>query len=928
MWKFKSLLLVAVAFICLVAPATAQDTGSIAGAVFDANGTPVADAVVRVSGAFLPSGRTFTTSESGVFQFTRLLPGTYAVEVSKTDVGTSKREIVVELDRVAQADMVLGLAVQETIDVQAVRSAVDLRKTEVNLNYNAAAIEELPLERSYRGLFQLVPGVADNRSEVGISAGGSRQDNTYLVDGVNITNPSFGTLSTEVNELDIAEFNVKRGGISAEFGRASGIVTNAISRSGTNRISGQGRIEWMPQGLIGEYKNPAFVDSLLKTSVNPAVSLGGPVLRDRLFFYGSARYFEQTRGDRTNRLGTDLPDRVESGHELFGKLTGSPTPRHLINVGYRDRPYTTEATNLDAATDPSVGYDAENKNKVATATWAVFPTSRSTVDLKYLYLKEGFEGVPVTDLGYLPTFNINNLTAMGYYQDPNQNNVRFGGYEYGQRINYRRHEVKATYTQFMDYGMTTHELKVGGGYEFGEEDYFRLTNGWGDLVRQTVSGQPRIRARYYFEQSPQLGQGRTSSAFVQDNMTIGRRFVINAGLLINKDEFAQELAGSNGCPVVALVGGNAVWESKGDRCTMIRFGWGDQVQPRLGLNYVVREGKGDKAYVNWGRYYSSDQKSSARSLAPRRIYQNEAFFDAVTGALISNLPRASTTGKLIDPDITPTYSDEVLLGYATPIQGSWSLDAFFQWKDFTNFIEDVPSVFPSTGPYAAANLPCDRWEACRFEARRTYKAFTAEVRGRLMNSIATTVSYTLSRLEGNFDLDYSTVAVFNTSSIIQDGPGTFVQDPNREGPLFQDRPHVFKLFADYRPVENIGLGGYLRVQSGSPWAARGPDTQGSGNLNYLEPAGSHRNPVWTNFDLIASYTLTFNDRSRVRLGATLMNVFGNQTRLGTDSRQYLTLNSISTPPFIGPYTNPNPLFGTADSYTPPRRLVLTANVAF
>src|SRR6185295_606153 len=110
----------------------------------------------------------------------------------------------------------------------------------------------LPLERSYRGLFQLVPGLADNRTVIGPSAGGSRQDNTYLLDGVNITNPGFGYLSTEVNQLDIVEFNVKRGGISAEFGRASGIVTNAVSRSGTNRLSGVGRIDWSPQEFIGD----------------------------------------------------------------------------------------------------------------------------------------------------------------------------------------------------------------------------------------------------------------------------------------------------------------------------------------------------------------------------------------------------------------------------------------------------------------------------------------------------------------------------------------------------------------------------------------------------------------------------------------------------------------------------------------------------
>jgi hypothetical protein len=927
MLNARAVLVALAACLWLAGPASAQETGSISGIVLDEQGLPVDGATVKVSGPLLPAGRTVTTGTNGLFQFLRLLPGSYTVEVTKTEIGSARREVIVALDRDTQVDIVLGLAVQETVDVTASRPVVDLRKTEVNLNYSAETVAALPLERSYRGLFQLVPGVAENRSTVGPAAGGSRQDNTYLIDGVNITNPGFGYLSTEVNELDIVEFNVKRGAITAEFGRASGIVTNAVSRSGTNQIAGQGRIEWLPKELIGDFKDNTFRDPLLTTIVNPAISLGGPFLKDRLFWYGSARYFEQTKWDRTNRAGEALPDEKRTGHELFGKVTAVPTSQHLVNVSLRDRPNEVEAAGLGAGTAASVATKDDNSSRVATASWAFFPASRTTVDVKYLYLQEKNESEPVTKLGYLPPFDVNNLPAMGLFFDPARN-LSVGGGEYFNRVNYTRHEVKATFTQFLDAGSTSHEVKAGGGYEFGEEDLFRLTNGWGALARITVSGQPRIRARYYFEQPPQLGQGRTWSFFVQDTMTIGRRVTVNAGVLMNRDEFAQDLKGSGGCPAVALSGGAAVYESKGDRCTFIRYGFGDQVQPRLGLNVNLREGKGDKAYVNWGRYYATDQKSSARSLAPRRIYQREAQFDAVTGALISDVPRASTTGKLIDPDLKPTYNEEVLVGYATPLAGSWSVDVFFQYRDTNDFIEDVPSVLPDTGPYAAANLPCQRFDACRgIEATRTYKALAAELRGRIGARATTTVSYTWSRLEGNFDLDYSGGAVFNTSSFIQDGPGTNVQEPNRFGPLREDRPHVFKVFADYRVHENFTLGGFLRVQSGSPWAAVGPDTQGA-NLNYLEPAGSHRNPTWANLDLLGAYRLRFNGRSALTLEARLLNVFGNQTRLSTDNRQYLTLNRIATPPYIGPYTNPNPLFGTANAYAPPRRLLVTALMSF
>ncbi len=201
--------------------------------------------------------------------------------------------------------------------------------------------------------------------------------------------------------------------------------------------------------------------------------------------------------------------------------------------------------------------------------------------------------------------------------------------------------------------------------------------------------------------------------------------------------------------------GTAVFESDGDRCTFVKFGFGDELQPRLGVNFNVRQGKGDKVYANWGRYYNMDQQSSGRSLAPRRIYQYEARYNVATGALISDLPRAATTGKLIDPDLKPTYNDEWLAGYATPIGGQWSLDLFYMNRNTHNFIEDVPSVYPSTGPYAAANLPCTIFEACRGqEAQRKYQAATVEVNRRFANRWSANVSYTWSQFEGNIDYDY------------------------------------------------------------------------------------------------------------------------------------------------------------------------------
>jgi hypothetical protein len=927
--------------VTAVAAARAADTGSVSGMVFDPAGQPMAEVTVTISGNRPPVRRTAQTDANGRFLFEYLLPGEFALDFAKSGVGAARRVAVIEVGRDTQVDVVLGLTVQEQVTVTASLPLVDVRSTEVSFNFTADTINSLPLERTYQGLFQLIPGVADNRSTVGPSAGGSRQDNSYLIDGVNIGNPAYGHLATDVNELDIAEVNVKRAGVSAEFGRTAGTVTNAVSRSGTNDFRGIGRVDWLPPALIAGYELPsdllaagvrpgAFQDPLLTSDRDAALGVGGPIARDRIFFYGSARYYQRTKPDRRNKLGTVLPDEIRSGPELYGKINVAAGPQHQLSGSYRHRPGRVENAGLTSDFAPTVAVQADNGSRAATTEWTSFLDAHSSLNARFLHYTEHNEDVPVRQLGYLPAFDPSRLTDMGQYTDPAQANLVVGGNQFTNTQNYRRNELRGTYTRLFQAGRSSHTLKGGAGFELGEETFNRLANGWGAIVNVTVNGIPALRARYFTPQAAQVGQGRTYSIFVQDEVAVGRASV-NAGVLLNRDEFAQRVEASGGCPAAPLfTGGTAVYESHGDTCTFMRFGFGDEVQPRLGVSYQLRAGTGDKAYASWGRYHNMDQKSSGRSLAPNRIYQTQTIFD-LAGNLLSTGPLASTTGKGIDPALEPIYTDEFLVGYATPLSELFTLDLFFMSRDMKRFIEDIPSrlagTAPDSGPFVAANLPCRAFAACRdADARRTYRAFTIDARRRLSNGWMADVNYTWSRFEGNFDLDYSLVAVFNTSSFVQDAPGTNVEDPNRFGPLFEDRPHVLKVFTAYAPTSTIAVSGYLRMQSGTPWAARGRDAAGA-LLNYLEPAGTHRNPIWTNLDLMATYRVPL-PVARVAFEARIMNVFDNQTRLSTDSQQFLDLRTAPQPPYILPYLQPNPLFGTGNAFAPPRRLSLAATVEF
>ncbi|HYN09397.1 MAG TPA: TonB-dependent receptor [Vicinamibacterales bacterium] len=916
----KFVFLIFGAYLLVPAAALAQQTGSVSGVILDQTGSVIPGATVRISGDQLPAGRTVKSDANGIYRFPVLLPGQYTVQVEQTGFGKAVRAVVVDIDRDTQLDLTIGVTTSEALTVTAATPVVNVKSTEVNFNYKAAEIEALPLQKNYSGLFQLIPGVADNNS-FAPSGGGSRQDNKYLIDGVDITNPGFGYLSTEVNGLDIAEFNIKRGAITAEFGRASGFVTNAVSRSGTNVFHGIANLELRPRsfGAAENTLNTAGevvkIDNTIDRTFGSG-SLGGPLLKDRLFFYGSALWSRVKTTGRTNQLGA-VPDRTVRTDELFGKVTGQPTPTMLINGGFRYRPSDCEFCGIGNTQAASVAMNTESDTKVATITWNWFLLNRTILEARYIHMEENATNLPLTDLGFQPTWNPNDLASMGQFSDTTgPSPVTRGVWNFrSEQVDYKRDEFRASFNQFFDLGTTAHELKAGFGFEEGSETLDRKSNGWG-LISIVGTGGSQIQANYYPEQPAQESPGRTYSLFVQDNISIGSRLVVNAGLLLNRDEFSQVLAQKN---------------------TFLTFGFGDEIQPRLGLNYQLRKGQGDKAYANWGRYYAMDQKSSARSLAPSRLFTNDALFNRATGVLISDIPRASTTNKTIDAGLKPTYTDEWLVGYGTPLMRTWGLDIFFINRETFDFIEDIPTSLPATGPFHAAQLT---------GAERKYRSLTIELSRRLANNWALSTSYSWSRLEGNFDLDYASGAVFNTSSAIQDGPGEFVQDRYRNGPLSQDRPHVFKVFGSYAPprLPNLTLGGYLRAQSGATWAARGIDWD-NGLRRYLEQAGSRRNEAWTNLDLLAAYRVPVSGRTRISIEGRVLNLFGNLTSLNVDQRQYLdprirpagaafavcgTDYACATDLFSAAQTTnqPNARFGQGSEWAPPRRFILSFRADF
>ena len=866
----------------------AQERGSIRGVVKSADDTVLQNATVKITGKLLPAGREFVTGQDGVFLFQALPPGTYTLSVTHAEMQDFQIDVIVAIDKQTSVNVKMTPVgrVAEEVTVTAASPIVDLKSTEISANWQATVVEKLPLGRTYASLFQLAPGVADNR-DFAPNAGGNKQDNVYLYDGSNISNPFYGYLGANFSELDIQEVNIKRGAISAEFGRAAGMVTNAITKSGSNTISGTLRFILEPSGFTGGFRDPSIVTKYNRYA--SALGVGGPVIRDKLWWYFSASLpYSKTTG-RVNLLG-DVPDAKSTGTELFIKLSANPFPAHSLSFSLRNNDYTNKNAGVGVNDAPSAATDGKGLERIIYASW-VWTISQSTLlEVKYDHVTEDSKSVPVTDLGYQPTFDPTNLPQMGYfrtaagyiYPPATLSGQYVGGASEYNTQNFFRNEIKFVLSQYLDFKGHSHIIKGGFAYDDGGEWLERLANGWGSIIKTTYGGKAAFRARRYTKQDPQDSRGRTYSIFLQDQATIGERLTLTLGVLLNRDEFSTK---------------------KGDvKNTFLTFNFDEEIQPRIGFTYMLDRKAGDKLYANWGRYNNMDNKSLGRSWAPVRVYRSDAYFD-LTGNLLADAPQSSETGKYPLPGTKPTYSDEFIAGYSRPFATYWSIEIWGQYRTMKHIMEDFPTIYRDSGSaskYVGGNLdgqtvsyaswpadlqakyiPFPDFQASK--AWRKYKAFSIELKRQYAQKWSFTAMYTWSRLEGNWDLDYAPgTPLFYASSYLEDAPGLYVNDPLREGIMMGDRTHVFKLFGTWEFYKRTTLGVFWRIQSGRPYESRGLDAYGN-YYRYLETAGSRRLATWGNLDAQVSYSIPFGRFSGV-LEFRVMNVLDTQSVMSRDTR--------------------------------------------
>lgn len=280
-------------------------TSTIEGTVTDQNGAVIAGATVTATGSNLAAERTAVTDSQGNYRLVALPAGSYKVKFSQTGFADQTTNFELTLNRTATLNVVLAVGSGEATEVTVTGSDIPLIETSSSTTGSTVTpqqIQNLPVSgREYLDLLQLVPGVAINRQSGGDNANpvmGERSgNNNFFIDGQPNKDTVDGGAGAQFNQETIAEFQVMTTGFKAEFGQASGAIVNVITKSGGNSYHGVASFFHRNEFLDGVNSlDPTVTEPLHLRRFDYSIAGGGPILKDKIFFFGSSERITEDRG--------------------------------------------------------------------------------------------------------------------------------------------------------------------------------------------------------------------------------------------------------------------------------------------------------------------------------------------------------------------------------------------------------------------------------------------------------------------------------------------------------------------------------------------------------------------------------------------------------------------------------------------------------
>lgn len=898
-----SLPVLAVCLLMLQAlPAFAQEvTGSIQGKVTDSQGAVIAGATVEL----ITDQRTFTTTtdSAGNYQFLRITPGTHKITVTATGFSPKTRdEVPLELGRTLSVNFELapqGVGEQVTVTTND-EPIVDISSTKVATNVTKKEFEVIPKTLNFSSVINVAPGVRQEDKSAGFSVdGASGAENVFIIDGVEVTRVEDGQLGTTKNvPFDfVNEVQIKSAGYEAEYGGATGGVINVVTRSGQNDFHGEARFEFQTDEMIASPNPVLRLDPITNRNAeyfdspnlendyrlfSPVLSLGGPIVKDKLWFYGSyaPQLYRETQnlqlientGTQINILDSRPLEQTTKYQYYFGRIDFAPTDRLQANVSYIGSPVRTEGELIGTnnQTSSRVAFEDDRHqfkggytpswNLAAAATYAAtdslvlsfrggrtylndkglsydIPVGVPLVNISIPCNPATFGGCPSgsTSLG-TPTITSNftslyNITTRTNFNVDATYIARFFGQQHTFKGGYQYNRLSNKVDEGYQGGIINFYYGASFAGQRGQYGYYRVTD-FG------TKGDVHSNAQAYF---------------VQDSWQVHPRVTLNLGIRFEHEFLPTFPIDATFHPTLDP---NDIANAPS---RPIEFGWGDKIAPRVGVAWDVFGDQRLKIYGSFGVFYDTMKYELPRgSFGGDRFLRTWYRLDTIDfNAITLNTPGTVIYGPIdyrvpssltpkpgeqpgIDPNLSPTRQHEFTVGGDYEFSSNLLFGVRFTRKALDRTIEDVGrhdsdgnEIYTIGNPGFGATQDTTFFTVPAPRAVREYTGVEFRLDKRFSNNWYANLTYLWSRLYGNYaglasSDEVGANGIGRSSPNVNryyDFPTLLFDSTGREtlGRLPTDRPHTFKAYASYRfNYWNMStdIGGSQLIYSGTPVTTR------------------------------------------------------------------------------------------------------------
>ncbi len=826
--------------VIAVGYAQSSQTGSLTGTVTMEDGSTIPGVTVVIASSALVIGKmTAVTNENGVFRFANLPVGnyelTYQLEGFRTVIRKDIR--VAALQTYTVNASLRQEALQEAIVVTGQGPTVDTQRQTRAANFDLQFLKSLPAARNLGAFVNMAPGM------IGDSAHGSAtMDNSYNLDGVNLGDPATGTSNVSFG-LDIMdEISVQSGGLSAEYGSVRGAMVNVVTKSGGNRVTGGASFFYNHESLVGNNKKGTVLENEGKTGnhmeIEPSFSIGGPVIKDKLWFFASASY------NQTQNFAIGFPYNVANPDTIikvsqplpYVKLTFQPNQQNKFVLSYNYSDRINNNRNADR-------FHTEN-NTVKQTT----PTHVINVGWNRYFGNNMYANFKVGINKFAMNLD-SNSDAPFYYDVYTYQYMDKGGAWRTQDHNIRnRYNFNVDATTFIDNFLGTHELKVGGEAQLARVNW--LVYGKADPISGCHYNAMLDENRYFYG-LVLAGNGFDRKdnmddyfGFIQDTWRLNRHLTINLGARVEYNSLTWPVQGEAGA--IQLPGAlSYLTVNRGITDPIKGLSW-TTFAPRAGVIYDLFGDSKMLVKASWARYTMANQTGWINTAHPNGwvgwiTYLNPDGTPIVGSESVWSVP-ASTFIGYKDTKLKAPYTDELTVGVERELFTDWSASARYIRKWDRNLIHAVDAAqldidkLLSTGELDWSKNWIAKTGVDPFDGKTVTfysKKNTAASEIHIINPPGAERNY--SGVELTINKRFSHGWALNTSYVYGEGTGLISQgrgsaalgtsalfgDPNAHinayGTLDLDARHQVKVQGMLVGPLGINLSGYFRYLSGGTW---------------------------------------------------------------------------------------------------------------